>query len=105
MQATYTKLRTGAWGVKLTGCQADGFTPGYTIEVVKRDGSRKIERIDRVVWKGEGVMICAIAATQRPARTSGYGGSGYGRRTGCRCGSIEDMPRDSDCRQCRYDNE
>lgn len=28
-----------------------------------------------------------------------------GRWTGCRCGSIEGSPRDSDCRQCQYDNE
>lgn len=28
-----------------------------------------------------------------------------GRWSGCRCGSIEGSPRDSDCRQCQYDNE
>lgn len=36
-----------------------------------------------------------VTSTYRPAA----------RWTGCRCGSREDEPRDSDCRQCRYDNE
>ena len=102
MQATYTKLRDGSWGVKITGCRADGFTPHYAIPVEKRDGTKKDERIERLVWKGEGVVIYTIVQQQK--RTSAYGGRGYGRRTGCRCGSIEDEPRDSDCRQCQHDN-
>jgi len=64
MQATYTKLRSGAWGVKLTGIA--GTVPA-TVTVTKRDGSTKVERIADVVWKGDGAMICTLAASS-PAR-------------------------------------
>jgi hypothetical protein len=36
-----------------------------------------------------------------PVRTSGSRGT----RTGCRCGSIEEYSKPSDCRQCRFDQD
>ena len=94
MPTTYTKLRTGAWGVRST----DRLTVGQTVTVEKRDGSRKQETIHTIVWTGQGVTLAALApkgaATAAPAR---------GRRTGCSCGSIEDSPRDSDCASCQHD--
>jgi len=44
-------------------------------------------------------------ATRVFVRDMPRGGALRGRRTGCRCGSIEGYPRSSDCRQCQYDNE
>jgi hypothetical protein len=94
MATTYTKLRSGAWGVRCT----DAVTVGDTVTVTKRDGSVKSETIATIVWRGDGVTLAAIAAkgtaTAAPAR---------GRRTGCACGSIEDSPRDSDCASCQHD--
>lgn len=81
MQATYTKLRTGAWGVKLTGVV--GSTVPANVTVTKRDGTAKAERIAEVLWRGDGAMICTIAAGA--ARASAYGGTGY-RARGCKTG-------------------
>ena len=95
MPNTYTKLRSGAWGVRCT----DRVGVGDTVTVTKRDGSVKTETIHTIVWKGDGVTLAALApkgaAAAAPAR---------GRRTGCSCGSREDEPRDSDCAGCQYDD-
>lgn len=76
----------------------------------------RIEVGTKVEWdkgsKARHVACTGGAATAQVARAQvgrrGYSSSRgglYGRRTGCRCGSIEGSPRDSDCRQCQYDNE
>lgn len=108
--ATYTKLRSGDWGVRVQGT----VSAGAKLTVTKKSGERKIETIAKVVWSGNGITLAAIG-------TRSGGGARYGsyatigarqearmERTGwsgCSCGSIEDNPRDSDCRQCRFDNE
>lgn len=50
--------------------------------------------------KAPGARIVASA----PARVTSTYRTG-GRRTGCRCGSIEGVIRDSDCWTCRHDAE
>jgi len=92
MATTYTKLRTGAWGVRST----DRLTVGQTVTVERRDGSRKSETIAQIVWRGEGITLAAVAP-------KGAAAEPRGRRTGCSCGSIEDSPRDSDCASCQHD--
>ena len=67
MPTTYTKLRTGAWGVRSTA----PLTVGQTVTVEKRDGSRKSETIATIVWRGDGVTLAALApkgAAAAPAR-------------------------------------
>jgi hypothetical protein len=93
MATTYTKLRTGAWGVRST----DRLTVGQTVTVTKRDGSVKTETIHTIVWTGQGITLAALAP-------KGAAAAPRGRRTGCSCGSIEDSPRDSDCAGCQYDD-
>jgi hypothetical protein len=69
---TYTKLKTGAWGVRTTA----PVKQGDRVQVSKRDGSTKIETIDRVLWTdGVGVWLCAIGGA---ATTSRPYGSGHG---------------------------
>ena len=49
-----------------------------------------------------------VAGAPRSAPRSNYvarSTSPRGRWTGCRCGSREDSPRDSDCASCQHDNE
>jgi len=107
--ATYTKLRSGDWGVRVEGTAAKG----DTITVTKKSGETKQETVRAVVWTGNGVTLCAIA--QREAAQGARHGSyrTIGERqafrqratgwTGCRCGSIEGRPRDSDCASCQHD--
>ena len=64
MRATYTKLKSGAWGVRVTGSVAKG----DRVTVTKKDGSTKIEIVEAVVWSGNGVSVCAIGAMA----SSGY---------------------------------
>jgi hypothetical protein len=66
--ATYAKLRSGNWGVRVEG----EVTPGQVVTVTKKDGSTRTETIDRVVWSGNGVSLCTIKPTTRS-------GGGYGR--------------------------
>jgi hypothetical protein len=67
--ATYTKLQSGNWGVRVRG----EIEAGDRITVTKKDGTTKVETIERVLWTGNGVSLCAI--NQRPAHTN-YRGSG-----------------------------
>jgi len=77
--ASYTKLQSGSWGVRVDGAAS----AGQVVTVTKRDGSSKSERIERVLWTGadrrtgKTISICAIA--------SGTGG-GQPRRNGRRGG-------------------
>lgn len=58
MAATYTKLKSGDWGVRVEGGNAP--TAGAKITVVKKSGESKVETIAKVVWSGNGVHLCAI---------------------------------------------
>lgn len=96
MNATYTKLRDGTWGVKVPSIKA---ISGQKITVSKKSGDTKTEVIGRIIWEGDGVCICTISSggAQRKSRSP---------RTGCSCGSREDgtnaYGRDN-CRQCDFD--
>jgi len=91
---TYTKLKSGNWGIRSTSPLRDG----QTVTVRKKSGETKSETIERVVWSGNGVWLAAIA--QRGGRDS-YGnrigtGASYragvtapGRRRCPNCGSRE----------------
>lgn len=82
--ATYTKLQSGSWGVRVTG---DTPKRGQTVTVTKKDGGTKREIIVRVVWSGNGVHLCAIE--QQPSKpksvcySCGCEFRGYGDYCGC----------------------
>lgn len=103
--ATYTKLRDGSWGLRVTGPTP---TTNQKVTVVKRDGTRKTEHIAAILWSSDGVHLCSISqcfSSQRPLSPQ-RGGSGRGVRgtwTGCSCGSVEEYERRSDCSSCRHD--
>ena len=65
MRATYTKLKSGAWGIR---AESEAIRNGDQIIVTKKDGSTKIEIVEAVVWRGNGVSVCAIGAMA----SSGY---------------------------------
>lgn len=81
MSATYTKLRSGDWGVRITGPVAQG----DLVSVTKKSGEISWETISKVVWSGNGVSLCAIVPQERNSRTRQ-------RNSGeCQCGFGGDM--------------
>src|SRR5690606_17397822 len=62
--ATFTKLRSGNWGVRVKGTAA----VGQSVTVQKKDGSTKTVTVSAVVWQGNGVTLCAIDS-DRPQRS------------------------------------
>lgn len=86
-QATFTKLKSGAWGVRVLGTHH----PGAEVAVRKRDGSVQTVTLDRQLWQGEGgVSLWTIVSTARtapaPRRQRGDGGP-RGDRPCYMCGS------------------
>lgn len=66
--ATYTKLSSGSWGIRLTGSETVP-VPGTSITVTKRDGSSKTETVDRLIHQGDGYALFSIRQTA-PQRTT-----------------------------------
>lgn len=81
--ASYTKLRSGEWGVRVQG----NAKAGETITVAKKSGETKSERIAKIVWSGNGVTLCAIERSEAPRSSSGS--SSHRVRSG------------GSCRECR----
>ena len=59
--ATYTKLKSGAWGLRIVGNIR--VQSGDRVTVSKKDGSRKEETVGAILWSGDGVMLCSIEST------------------------------------------
>lgn len=54
--ATYTKLKSGEWGIRIQGAA----TKGGQVTVTKKSGETKVETVDRVLWSGSGITLCTI---------------------------------------------
>lgn len=63
MAATFTKLRSGDWGIKIA--RDGGYLPkaGEYVEVESRDGRKSLKAVGRVVWSNDEVAICTINAS------------------------------------------
>lgn len=81
MATTYTKLRSGSWGVRST----ERLSAGQRVTVTKKDGTTKVETIDRVIWTDGTVSLASIAQSDSSSRSSH-------RRSGCGC----------DCEDCSH---
>ena len=68
---TYTKLRSGDWGVRIDAVHPKGRTLNVLVE--KRNGDAKEETVT-VFWSGKGVSLAAIAETKTSARRGSYSG-------------------------------
>ena len=56
MSATYARLASGDWGIRMQGrAQA-----GQLVMVTKRSGDSHLETISQVLWKRHGFSLCAI---------------------------------------------
>lgn len=104
MNATYTKLRSGEWGIRVQGGTV---REGQTVTVRKQSGETKTETVKKVVFAGNGIQLCAIGSgAPAPSRSrSSYTPRSGRRRTGCACGSYEDEVNPGDCFTCRHDQE
>lgn len=98
MNATYTKLRSGEWGIRVEG----DIRSGNSILVRKKNGEAKPETVDRVIWCGDGITLCSVLR--------GRSGSGGGTRTsgkvcwetGARCYSTDGSPYCDECGDHMY---
>jgi hypothetical protein len=64
VNATYTKLRDGSWGIRVTGTAK----AGDVVTVTKRSGEAVNATVGRVVWTGNGVSLCEVAAAPKRGR-------------------------------------
>lgn len=71
MKATYTRLRSGGWGVRVEG---DRPAPGAEIAVLKKNGAMRREKVATVVWSDDqqGLHLCTLA-DGRPENSNGNG--------------------------------
>ena len=76
-RATYTKLSDGSGGIRVRGGAPSA---GSQIRVTKKAGTVKVETVDRVVWRGDGITLCSIRRSGR----SGSGAVGSDRCAECR---------------------
>lgn len=58
MAATYSKLRDGSWGVRVTGTRP---AEGAEIEVTKKDGTTNKAKVGKVLFSGDGFHLCSVA--------------------------------------------
>ena len=56
--ASYTKLKSGGWGVKIS--YSTDLEPGDSVEVRKKSGEHKTEVIEKRIWHDEDVAIYTI---------------------------------------------
>jgi hypothetical protein len=89
---SYTKLKSGDWGVR---CEGE-VKPGQSVTVTKKDGSVKTEIIDAVLWSGDGKSLCSI---KRRAAKKNYPGQMCPG-----CGS-EPLDNNLSCWECGYSGE
>jgi hypothetical protein len=71
MNASYTKLRSGDWGLKIID---DDVEAGDTVPVRKRDGSINYETIDRIIYENSSYFICTI---KKPDEAGNYSELAY----------------------------
>lgn len=73
---SYTKLKSGEWGVRATG---ERISAGQSVSVAKKSGETRRETIGRVLWQGDGITLASILQSS--------GGTAYRRSGGCKgCG-------------------
>jgi hypothetical protein len=98
MAISYTKLRSGDWGVRSTEAIHDG----QVVTVTKKDGATKRETINKIVWVGNGVWLASLQRAQQPARGQRRDPDAPGRNGMMRgCGDCRSLGRM--CEQCKFD--
>ena len=60
LPATYTKLRSGGWGARVTKSTPGTLAEHDILTVTKRSGETKAERIERVLWQDDASAIVSL---------------------------------------------
>lgn len=58
---SYSKLKSGNWGVRST----QEIAAGDTVTVTMKSGETREETVERVVWSGDGVWIAALVGKDK----------------------------------------
>lgn len=86
--ATFAKLRTGAWGIRTTKAVAEG----DRVQVTKKDGSTKIETVQKIIWTdGTAVWLCAIGTPAAKSNRRQFVPCGY---PGCNASQCDECDGD-----------
>lgn len=80
MHATPTKLRSGAWGAKVSSPNAKR---GDLVLITTKSGKSWEARITHVIWRGNGVAICATESSEPLAPRGARRSRGVCRHCGC----------------------
>jgi hypothetical protein len=87
--ATFTKLRSGDWGIRATFDVA----PGAPVTVARKDGTTTVVTVGRVIWKGDGVVLATIDR-------DGKAKSSKARRGPWTCYVCGGTSKDPACQRC-----
>lgn len=87
MGASFAKLRSGDWGVRIEGDKPES---GATVNVTKKNGEAKQATIDTVIWSApdQKVHLCTIQVARTSAVHKGSQGSRGGCHTDGDCSSL-----------------
>lgn len=100
---TYTKLNNGSWGLRVRGTAK----VGQKLTVSKKDGTSKIETVSAVLWSGDGITLCAIAASVSSVARSAFSTSKPATRKyrpgmDCPCCGSEPLNAQLHCWECGF---
>jgi hypothetical protein len=73
--ATFTKLKSGDWGLRIQGDAASG----QSVQVKRKDGTSESKTVGKVLWSGNGITLATIAGNE----SSSSGGSRSSGRNCC----------------------
>jgi hypothetical protein len=91
--ATWTKLKTGDWGLRLS---LDEAVEGRTVTVRKKSGETQQKTVGRVLWRGADAALATVASG---------GHSSYARDDAycyyrCPVGGFICSPKNGPCHDC-----
>jgi hypothetical protein len=65
--ATWTKLRSGDWGLRIAGT----VRKGEAVMAIRKDGRTEQVAVDRIVWSGNGITLATVAGRRSHSGHSG----------------------------------
>lgn len=96
--ASPKKLRNGSWGALVEDTRVK---IGDTVTITTRGGKSWDARVERVIWTGSGVAICATASLDRPASKSrGNDSAGLSISSGASYRAGVTAPHGRTCPEC-----
>lgn len=90
-QISFAKLKDGSWGIRSTSA----LVPGKSYVVPKKDGSRTVVKVSKVVWSSKGITLATIVSDRTPKPSTRHT---RGPSCGCPCHHTPQV-----CRTCEYD--